>query len=252
MRFLASIFLGWCAVLGAGEGAPSAAEAAYAKGDYASAVEKWSEEARIEGVSAGRLAALGNAEWRLGRKGRAMVCWERALLLDPHDPVALAGIRHALNAGGTERPTLSWFENYAMLLTADLWLILATLAFWVAFLGVVVPRLRGRAATENNHRARMAALTVLALCVPGLLGSHTLSERAVVRRPEIALRLTPTQLGEPLNGVAEGDVVRTGRPFNGHIRVTTAAGKTGWLRTSEIEYVRGDGLPADLDQKASP
>ncbi|MSS99101.1 MAG: hypothetical protein CK541_03725 [Opitutia bacterium] len=252
MRFLASIFLGWCAVLGAVEGAPSAAEAAYAKGDYASAVEKWSEEARIEGVSAGRLAALGNAEWRLGRKGRAMVCWERALLLDPRDPVALAGIRHALNAGGTERPTLSWFENYAMLLTADLWLILATLAFWVAFLSIVVPLLRGRVATENNHRVRMVALTLLALCVPGLLGSHSLSERAVVRRPEIALRLTPTQLGEPLNGVAEGDVVRTGRPFNGHIRVTTAAGKTGWLRPGEIEYVRGDGLPADLDLKAAP
>jgi hypothetical protein len=55
-----------------------------------------------------------------------------------------------------------------------------------------------------------------------------------------------------LNAVAEGDVVRTGRPFNGHVRVTTADGKTGWLRAGEIEAVRGAGLPADLDQKAAP
>jgi hypothetical protein len=55
-----------------------------------------------------------------------------------------------------------------------------------------------------------------------------------------------------MNSVDEGDVVRTGRPLNGHVRVTTADGKTGWLRTGEIEAVRGVGLPADLDQKAAP
>ena len=99
---------------------------------------------------------------------------------------------------------------------------------------------------------RVVSLTLLALCVPGLWGSRSLSARAVVRRTEISLRLTPTQFGEPMHGVAEGDVVRTGRPFNGHVRVTTADGKTGWLRAGEIESVRGPGLPADLDQKAAP
>jgi len=252
MRSFACLLLCWVATLGAADVAPSAAETAYAKGDYATAVEKWSEEARTEGVTAGRLSALGNAEWRLGRKGRAMVCWERALLLDPRDPVALAGIRHALNAGGTERPAFTWTEDYASFLTADAWLILATVSFWVAFLCVIVPRLRRRSATEANHRARLIALTLLALCIPGLWGSRLLSERAVVRKTEISLRLTPAQYGEPLNAVAEGDVVRTGRPFNGHVRVTTADGKTGWLRAGEIESVRGPGLPADLDQKAAP
>jgi hypothetical protein len=252
MRSLACLFLCWAASLRAAAPIPSPAEAAYAKGDYATAVEKWSDEAREVGVSAGLLSALGNAEWRLGRKGRAMVCWERALLLDPRDPVALAGIRHALDAGGTERPTLTWSENYASFLTADAWLLLATAAFWVAFLCIVIPRLRRRAAGEGNHRTRVIALTLLALCGPGLWGSRSLSARAVVRRTEVSLRLTPTQFGEPLHGVAEGDVVRIGRPLNGHVRVTTADGKTGWLRTGEIESVRGAGLPADLDQKAAP
>ena len=252
MRSYACLFLCWVAALAAGEAAPSAAEVAYAKGDYATAVGKWSEEALTEGVTAGRLSALGNAEWRLGRKGRAMVCWERALLLDPRDPVAQAGIRHALDAGGTERPSLTWSENYASFLTADAWLILATLSFWVAFLCGIVPRLRRRSASEANHRARVIALTLLALCIPGLWGGRELSARAVVRKTEISLRLTPTEFGEPLDAVAEGDVVRTGRPFNGHVRVTTADGKTGWLRAGEIEAVRGTGLPADLAQKAAP
>jgi hypothetical protein len=34
--------------------------------------------------------------------------------------------------------------------------------------------------------------------------------------------------------------------------VTTANGKTGWLRAGEIELIRGATLPLDLDQKAAP
>ena len=72
---------------------PDAGQAAYAAGDYVGAIERWQAQVVAEGATAGRLAALGNAEWKLGRKGRAMVCWERALLLaqdvqTPDDGVA--------------------------------------------------------------------------------------------------------------------------------------------------------------------
>jgi hypothetical protein len=248
-----SLILLAAAPLLAGEAAgPTSGEKAYAKGDFAGAVEAWQEEARQEGVTPGLLAALGNAEWKLGRKGRAMVCWERALLLDPRNPVALAGIRHAQNAGGTERPGATWAETYATALGADSWLILATLAFWSALLAVLLPRIRRRPAGEWNQRIRVVAITLFALCIPGIWGARTHAHRGVIRKSEVSLRLTPTQLGEPIQAVAEGDVVRTGRPFNGHIRVTTADGKTGWVRAGEIESVGSGGLPADLDQKIIP
>jgi tetratricopeptide (TPR) repeat protein len=251
MKTFALLLLCWLAPLAAAD-APGAAETAYARGDYVGAVELWSQEIRAEGVTAARLAALGNAEWRLGRKGRAMVCWERALLIDPRDPVALAGIKHGQDSGGVDRPKPTAVEEYAAFLTADLWLLLAVVAFWTAVLSVAVPRLRGRALGEANQWTLVGALTVLALCVPGFLGGWLLDARAVVRKPEVSLRLTPTQFGEPLRGVAEGDVVRTERPLNGHVRVHTADGKTGWVRAGEIEAVRGPGLPADLEQKAAP
>ena len=251
MRSALLLLLCWLAPLAAAE-TPTPAETAYAKGDFVGAVTAWTEEMRAEGATAGRLAALGNAEWRLGRKGRAMVCWERALRLDPWDPVALAGIRHAQTAGGVERPAAVWHEVYASVLTAEAWWLLGLIAFWTAVLCVAVPRWRGHSASEANHRTRLGALTLLALCLPGIWGSRSLDERAVVRRTEISLRLTPTQLGEPLVGVDEGDVVRIDRPFNGHLRVVTADGKTGWLRANELERVRGEGPPADLDQSAAP
>lgn len=251
MRSALIFLLVWLGPLVAAE-IPTAAESAYAKGDFVGAATAWTEEMGVEGVTAGRLAALGNAEWRLGRKGRAMVCWERALRLDPWDPVALAGIRHAQGAGGVERPAPTWTEVYASVLPNDAWWLLGLAAFWCALLCVAIPRWRGRPASEANHRARLGALTLLALCLPGIWGGRSLEERAVIRRTEVSLRLTPTRYGEPLSGLDEGDVVRVDRPFNGHVRVVTADGKTGWVRAGELEPVRGEGPPADLDPSAAP
>ena len=47
-------------------------------------------------------------------------------------------------------------------------------------------------------------------------------------------------------------MVRTDRPFNGYVRVTTADGKSGWLQTREIESPWGGGLPANLDTPKAP
>jgi len=229
-----------------------AGQAAYAAGDFVGAIERWQAQVLAEGATAGRLAALGNAEWKLGRKGRAMVCWERALLLDPRNAVATAGIRHAQSAGGVERPALTWAENYAAFLGANAWLVIATAAFWVALLGLLIPRLRRRAPSERQEKMVVAAATVFLLSLPGLWGGHLYARRAVVRQSEVSLRLTPTARGEAIVGIAEGDVVRTDRPFNGYVRVTTADGKHGWLQVREIEAPWGGGLPANLDTPPTP
>lgn len=231
---------------------PDPGQTAYAAGDYVAAIERWQAQVLAEGATAGRLAALGNAEWKLGRKGRAMLCWERALLLDPRDPVATAGLRHAQSAGGVERPALTWAENYAAFLGANVWLLVATAAFWVVVLGLLVPRLRRRPPPDWLEKAVVAGATLFLLSLPGIWGAHLYAGRAVVRQADVSLRLTPTARGEPIGGVAEGDVVRTERPFRGYVRVTTAEGKSGWLQARELESLWGGGLPANLDAQPRP
>jgi len=248
-------FLLLLALLGLAVAAPLRAgtgDAAYERGDYVGALQAWRAQAEQDGVTADLLAAIGNAEWKLGHKGRAMVCWERALLLDPRDPVALAGIKHAQGAGGTDRPTQTWSENYASFLGADAWLILAAIGFWGTLLAALIPRLRRRPAGEWNQRALVTSATLFAFSIPGLFGTYTLAHRAVVRRPEVAIKLTPTALGETVNGTAEGDVLRSGRRFNGHTYVVSADGKGGWVKSTELEPIWGGALPANLDQKQAP
>jgi len=223
------------------------ARQAYLDGDSARALTLWTEIAAEEGISADLLAASGNAEWRLGRKGRAMVCWERALMLDPGNPVAVAGLRHASAVGGVDRPEPRWHETYAGWLEADTWTLVGLASAWMLLLAWALPRLRGSRMGDVHHRAALVGATLLALAGPGLWGSWSTRNRAVNRVPEESLKLTPTQMGEPVAVIGEGDVVRTGRRLNGHIRVELAGGKIGWLREYAAESVGGEGLPRPLD-----
>jgi len=231
----------------AADGRHEAARKAYLDGDSAGALTVWTELAAEQGVSAELLAAVGNAEWRLGRKGRAMVCWERALLLDPGNPVAKAGVLHAVSVGGVERPSERWHEAYAGWLEADVWTAAALAATWTVLLAWALPRLRGRRMGDAHHRAALAGATLLALAGPGLWGSWSLHQRAVNRLPDEPLKLTPTRLGEAVASVGEGDVVRAGRRLNGHVLVSLAGGQSGWLREAAAEPVAAEGLPRPLD-----
>jgi hypothetical protein len=229
------------------QGRHEAARKAYLDGDSAGALTLWTEIAAEEGLSAELLAAMGNAEWRLGRKGRAMVCWERARLLDPGNAVASAGLRHAVSVGGVDRPKERWHESYAGLMEADAWTLAALASAWTVLLAWALPRLRGRRMADAHHRAALVGATVLALAGPGLWGSWSTHRRAVNRIPDEPLKLTPTQLGEPVATMGEGDVVRTGRRLNGHILVSLAGGQSGWVREAAAEPVAAEGLPRSLD-----
>lgn len=230
----------------------AAARQAYQAGDSARALEIWTALAGELGVTAPRLAAMGNAEWRLGRRGRAMVCWERALTIDPRDPVALAGVNHAAALGGVDRPTPTWQERYAAALAPDTWTWLVAGAAWTLLLTWSWPRLRGRRLRDTHHRVLLGAFTLLVLAAPGAWGSWTAGQRAVVRLPDEALKLTPTALGEALSRLGEGDVVRTQRALNGHIRVELPGGQVGWVRAAAVEPVWGTAPPRSLEAPAQP
>lgn len=246
MRLILVLLLALAAEASA-EARHEAARKAYLDGDSAGALTLWGELAAEEGVSADLLAAMGNAEWRLGRKGRAMVCWERALLLEPGNAVAEAGLRHAVAMGGVDRPTERWHESYAGLMEADAWTLAALAAGWTVLLAWALPRLRGRRMGDAHHRAALVGATLLALAGPGLWGSWSTHRRAVNRVPDEPLKLTPTQFGEPVAALGEGDVVRTGRRRNGHVLVSAAGGQSGWLREAAMEPVAAEGAPRPLD-----
>ena len=59
------------------------ADSAYAKGNYEEAALLYSQVIEQEGFSAEALYNLGNIYYKLGKDGEAMLCYERAIKLDP-------------------------------------------------------------------------------------------------------------------------------------------------------------------------
>lgn len=59
------------------------ANAAYEKDDFNQAVSLYEQAAREEGTSSQLYYNMGNAYYRLGSLGKAVLCYERALLLNP-------------------------------------------------------------------------------------------------------------------------------------------------------------------------
>lgn len=70
------------------------ADSAYARGEYAAAVEAYAEIARSQGVSSGLLYNMGNAYAKGGDSGHALICYVRALRLDPANAGAKSNIEY--------------------------------------------------------------------------------------------------------------------------------------------------------------
>ena len=67
---------------------------AYEKGDYPKAVEIYEEIVKDRGTSAPLLTDLGNAYFKTGDFGQALLCYYRALRLDPSDSQAKGNIAY--------------------------------------------------------------------------------------------------------------------------------------------------------------
>ena len=81
----------------------AAAAHAAAAGDYPAAVRNYEQVLKRDGFSAPVLFNLGNAWLRLGKPARAILDYERALVLAPHNPAIEANLAAARSVPGSRR-----------------------------------------------------------------------------------------------------------------------------------------------------
>jgi tetratricopeptide (TPR) repeat protein len=106
------------------------ANADYAAGHFQEAIKGY--EALVQGHhwSASVFYDLGNAYFRVGDPGRAILNYERALALQPANPEAQANLRLVRDQARALELAQSWPEEHLAFLTANQYAILAAVAFW--------------------------------------------------------------------------------------------------------------------------
>lgn len=221
------------------------ANQAYKEGRFQEAAEGY--EALIRsGHGGGHLRYnLGNAYFRLGELGRAILLYERARLKIPRDPDLNFNLRYALDqtqdalveSQGPVEMTFFWLDA---LTQGELFLGFAVLngLFW----GIGLLRLFRRA--EWSYYAWILLLVLWLVCGASLgLKWHRTStdHRAVVLEKEVDVLAGPAAGDTVLFRLHEGALVRLERFEDGWALIRLADSKRGWVAAGDVQRIKEGG-----------
>ena len=221
---------------------------AYQEGEYATAIEAYESVLEAGFVSAGLEYNLGNAYFKSGELGRAILHWERALVLSPGDADVRANLELArsITVDAVEPlPTfwlfsaLRWWVD--LLPRGTLMAVVAT--SWLMVTGGAIVRITSRSVTPRRVGSWLMAGGGVALVLFGAnlfvreLGIAR-PERAIILGAAVAVRSAPAEDDDlTLFEVHEGTRVRIDERTGDWAEVVLDDGKVGWVPVAVMEVI---------------
>ena len=182
---------------------------AYDTNRLADAIAGWKALADEGQVLPEVLFNLGNAYYRNGNLGEAILAYRRAQRLAPRDPGIRANLGFAAQSAGIVLPEFRPPAAFFMEFSRQEWLGFGAACFWLLFLAAAAwiawPR------TRFISRPALAALALLLLAaLAGLVQYHRLQEtpECVVLPAEQKILSSPLDSATPLLAVPAGAIVR--------------------------------------------
>lgn len=223
------------------------AESLYQEQNYEGAIEVY-EAMRAEGVEDGVLYYnLGNAYFKAGRLGRAILSYERSLALMPGDEDVRVNLAYAneLIADTVEPAPLPlvirWVVELYRLARPN---ILAQVLSFCFLLGGVALTIVLHDAWPTWRTPTLAALAVCGVsaivCGGALvakLNARANRLEAIVLTENAYVRSGPGESNPRLAEIHEGLKVRVIGQRDDWYQVTLANGLTGWMRQGEVEEI---------------
>src|SRR5712675_1418216 len=109
----------------------------YAQGHFKEAIAGYETLVRSGSLSANLFYNLGNAYFRTGDFGRAILNYERALALERYHPEAAANLQIARDEARALEIQQSWPERYLQFASVNQYSTTAAVAFWAGALCIV-------------------------------------------------------------------------------------------------------------------
>jgi tetratricopeptide (TPR) repeat protein len=219
-----------------------AANRAYLSGDFGAAAHGYQELLADGWESPALYVNLGNAQFRIGRRGLAAASYSRALKLDPGDADARANLDlvRSLNVdqvvGAEARP----LAVRALDRVPDGWAVGAFVLAWLVLWGGLAGR---RFAVAGLRQGLAVAAFAAAIVAVG--GGAVLAGKAAARGTPTAVIVAvtaPVREGaeaalRPTFELHEGTEVRVLEVRAGFVRVRLGNGLEGWVAAQDLEPV---------------
>lgn len=223
------------------------AEQLYGEGKYADAADLYNKILADGMESATLYYNLGNCYYKLGENTRAILNYERSLLLDPGDAMARYNLKMAQHTIVDKIEVLPelflvrWYKAMETYFSADQWgymsvalfiifLIMAALFFYSPSIGV-------------KKTGFIVGIIVFFLTLGSVFFAmrqgNRISERdyAIITTPSVTVKGAPDNSGTSLFLIHEGLKVRVVGELGSWYNIRLADGNEGWIAKSDLEKI---------------
>ena len=236
---LLTVWVGQC-LWAAGEDQFAKANQAYNDTHYEEAAAAYQQLVDTGHWNANLFYNLGNAHYRLGNFGQAILNYERALALEPRHPEADANLRLARDEARALELRKNPLERYAGIATVKQWSIATAVAFWVAVFAIVPLFFSGR---RSAGRIAAIILSALVVCL-SVFAIYTLEEGgrgaalAVITGKEVEARVATVDTSKSVLALPAGSEIKILSERGDWIYAALPNDQRGWIPTSAAARVR--------------
>ena len=223
------------------------ADSAYVRGEYQQAVKDY-EALLKEGASADLYYNLGNAYYRMENITRAVLNYERALLLSPGDRDIRFNLQLAQSktidkiVPESEMFFVTWYRTLVNLMSVDGWARTALISLALAVALMLVYLFSGR--IWLRKAGFFGGLLLMVVFIVGNVFAWQQKKELVFRKgavviaPSVTVKSTPAANGSDLFILHEGTKVTiTDGSMQGWKEIRIADGKEGWIESKKIEII---------------
>ena len=212
----------------------------FAQGHFKEAISGYEALVRAGQWSANVFYDLGNAYFRTGDFGRAILNYERALALEPHHAEATANLQIARDEAHALELQPRWAERYLQFSSVNQYSITAAVCFWIAafcFLALIFRRRRA---------ARVVALLLVMLVVfAGSIFAIWQLERGskgsalgIVTGKNVQARLATADTANSVLALPPGSEVKILSTRGDWVYAALPNNLRGWIPAKNAERVR--------------
>ena len=212
----------------------------YAQGHFKEAISGYEALVRDGQWSANVFYDLGNAYFRAGDFGRAILNYERALALERHHPEGTANLQIARDEVHALELQQAWPERYLQFASINQFSIASAAAFWLGIFGVVA---------FIFARRRSAALIAMSICcllvfALAVFAVYTLDRGskgqalAIVTGKDVQARLATADTANAVLALPPGSEIKILSTRGDWIYAALPNNLRGWIPAKNAEQVR--------------
>ena len=212
----------------------------FAQGHFKEAISHYEALIRDGQWNANVFYDLGNAFFRVGDFGRAILNYERALALERHHPEATANLQIARDESHALELQPSRPERYLQFASVNQYSIAAAVAFWVATFCLAALIL-----TPRRSTAMISLLLVMLLLFAGAMFAIWQLERgskgsglAIVTGRDVQARLATADTANAVLALPSGSEIKVLSTRGDWIYAALPNNLRGWIPAKNAEQVR--------------